>query len=201
MPSERCERIAPPSNENTLAPHAVGEIAPVPCGKREAGAVALDHLLQRRRFALGLDQRRPPHPVHQSRSGGRRLGHRVFDREFGIAGIAEQLRPLVAKGDDLGDHRVIVERPGLAPFGKGAPHPLAHRPVVGKGQQPLVGPAIDDEQQPTVQAPRVGGTGGKRAHVLGNARGLVLGKDELGRIGRVQDILAEAHAQFGQAAC
>ena len=151
--------------------------------------------------ALGKGARLGRHVALEGRHLGRRVRHLGRQRDFGVAGVTEHLRLLVAQCKQAVDQRAVVPafRAELGSArGVGAVHARAQIAVVAELQYGNVGRRMQSELPSRLAVLRGGfprgcpGVGGQTLD-----RGLVL--DPFGMcIGRVQHVLGKLRAQRRQ---
>ncbi len=134
-----------------------------------------DAVLGRERLHVGdflidpLHRRRPDahHQVHRPRRG---LGHRVLHAKVGVGLVAEQVRPVGAQLDDLGDQRVgVVGIAIIAAIDERLPHLLAKPAIAGEAQHRIDRrTGVAHRERPGREILDLGDFGCGVAHVLRN---------------------------------
>ncbi|MNM61958.1 hypothetical protein D3C81_732710 [compost metagenome] len=134
----------------------------------------------------------------------RRLGHLGRQRQFGEAGVAQQLRQLLAQVEDFLHHRAVVVLPGVRALvgGAGAVGGVdlfAQGAVFGVGHYGEVAGEFQGDQ-PAFQPLGFGGVLHLRLGRIGQAGQRRFVGDVLGpRLGGVEQLVGEAAGQLGQA--
>ena len=120
----------------------LGVVAPVPGLQAEAAAGCIDEGLEGVTIRFGGLEGRGPHLAQQVQAGLGGLGHAVGELVVRVRGVAQQLRPFRAQGQDLGDAALVVLRVAVVPAaGPHAPGSLAQCAPVCVGEEGLHGRA------------------------------------------------------------
>ncbi len=179
----------------------LGVVAIVPRGDPDPGALLVGDRLHVGDLLVDAGHRRRPDRLQERHGPGRGLRHRVLEPPVGVGLVAEQLRPLGAQGQDLGDDGVVVLRVAVvATVHEGTPGLLPQVAPARVGQEGLdARPRVEDCPLPLLPA-GLGGGGRRRAEGVREPGQVLLALEEQDVVVLVgEDVLAELRAEAGEA--
>ena len=183
-----------------LLAELLGVVAVVPGLELEPALLGVDQLLHLVHVAVDRRHRRRPHRLHQRQRPLRRARHLRLQAPVRVALVAEQVGPLVAELQDLGDVGVVVGRVAVVPaVHERAVHLLAQPAVRGVREERLHRRAGVGDHPLALEAMGLGGPRRGGLEVVGQAvqaRGGVDHGEALGLV--VEHVLPEPVVEAGQ---